>query len=479
MKIDKSSSKYNELLESMEKETDPELKKRFESLLLMIEYHNFHRVSRKIDVKKDKIKKWVDIYDKYGLNTLKADFWYNKATFYRGKKQFDKETEVLEKVIDLQPIDCFFGGSGKRYLTFTYLFLGLAYFELKKYDKVPLNLEKFLEEYPQQIGNYTQLSISYRETLNFSKAMYYFKKRLEIVSKIIEEFDKESFGLENWLKEKSKIQKEIEIIKKIKQLKIHKKLKTIDILTEKRRFQEALERLDEIKRIANDFDLKHLFDLIRIKANAIETEKKKEKLEEKLEKDLKIEEKFIQIDDLIEKGQFQGAIDLVNKIRIIANQNKLKNVSLQVKKKLDVIKIEENKIELSLLFNEIKVLTNEGKLAQASQKLKIIENRAKKLNLTQIIKKVENNRIIIIKKTILDLSIKFTRLQVAEISEESHIDQNFIVNTIKDMIKNKEIYAKYFDSTQAVAFDQQSNLKEIDRLMTTYEEWEKKEYDKL
>ena len=46
------------------------------------------------------------------------------------------------------------------------------------------------------------------------------------------------------------------------------------------------------------------------------------------------------------------------------------------------------------------------------------------------------------------------------------------------MIENKEIYAQYFSSTKSVAFNQQANIEEIDKLMATYKEWEEKEFEK-
>ena len=51
-------------------------------------------------------------------------------------------------------------------------------------------------------------------------------------------------------------------------------------------------------------------------------------------------------------------------------------------------------------------------------------------------------------------------------------DEELIINTIKEMIENKEIYADYFSSTKVVAFNQQAIIKDIDSLMKTYEQWE-------
>ena len=41
------------------------------------------------------------------------------------------------------------------------------------------------------------------------------------------------------------------------------------------------------------------------------------------------------------------------------------------------------------------------------------------------------------------------------------------------MIKKKEIYAEYFESTKSLVFDQQTNINEIDDLMKKFDEWEK------
>jgi len=98
---------------------------------------------------------------------------------------------------------------------------------------------------------------------------------------------------------------------------------------------------------------------------------------------------------------------------------------------------------------------------------------------------------IIIKKSILDLGTKFTRLQVPEIIERCKFKikgkytsdkigdyerkQRLVVSTINNMIGNKEIYAEFFYTTGTVVFNQQANIDEIDRLMDAYKDWEKKE----
>ena len=84
-----------------------------------------------------------------------------------------------------------------------------------------------------------------------------------------------------------------------------------------------------------------------------------------------------------------------------------------------------------------------------------------------------------IKRTVLDLGMKFARLQIAEISEVcGEKDEQLIIIVVEEMITNNEIYAQYFSSTKSVAFNQQANIDEIDKLMATYEDWEDKKVSK-
>ncbi|MCP6719435.1 MAG: hypothetical protein KJI71_04385 [Patescibacteria group bacterium] len=78
-----------------------------------------------------------------------------------------------------------------------------------------------------------------------------------------------------------------------------------------------------------------------------------------------------------------------------------------------------------------------------------------------------------IKNIILKLGTKFGRLQVIEIVEECKEEEHLIISTINQMIENKEIYAKYFESSKSIAFNQEANIDEIDKLMEQYKQWEK------
>ena len=143
----------------------------------------------------------------------------------------------------------------------------------------------------------------------------------------------------------------------------------------------------------------------------------------------------------------------------------------------------EKKKELKKKFPRIENLIQERKFPDAIVELKNIRNIARRYNLDEIISWVQKNLDIcnkhMIKKTVLELGTKFGRLQIAEISEECDIkDEQLIVDTVREMIDNKEIYAQYFSSTKSVAFDQQANIDEIDKLMATYKEWEEKKVEK-
>ncbi len=94
-------------------------------------------------------------------------------------------------------------------------------------------------------------------------------------------------------------------------------------------------------------------------------------------------------------------------------------------------------------------------------------------------KNVRNFEIRRIKMTFFDLTTKFSRFSITEISEKSGIkDESLIIKLIVEMIRNKEIYAEYFDVTKSVVFDQQANMREIDKLLDAFKEWEQEHFEK-
>jgi hypothetical protein len=83
-----------------------------------------------------------------------------------------------------------------------------------------------------------------------------------------------------------------------------------------------------------------------------------------------------------------------------------------------------------------------------------------------------------IKRKILDLSTKLTRVEVKEIAERVKTNRNLVKKVMRTMLENREVYGKYFSSSRALVFNQKVNIAEIDHLMTIYKDWEKNEFAK-
>jgi len=83
-----------------------------------------------------------------------------------------------------------------------------------------------------------------------------------------------------------------------------------------------------------------------------------------------------------------------------------------------------------------------------------------------------------IKKKILDLSVKLTRVEVKEISERVKVDNNAVKRVMKEMVQNEEVYGKFFSTSKALVFNQKANIVEIDNLMALYKDWEEREIGK-
>ena len=141
-------------------------------------------------------------------------------------------------------------------------------------------------------------------------------------------------------------------------------------------------------------------------------------------------------------------------------------------------------IELQSKILEIEELIKNMKYEDARTKLEKIREQATRYDLEEIIKLTERNLNLcnsrIIKKIVINLGMKFTRLEIIEIIEKTGIDdEELIINTITEMIENNEIYADYFSSTKVVAFNQQAIVKDIDSLMNTYKQWEVEKRSKI
>jgi len=252
-----------------------------------------------------------------------------------------------------------------------------------------------------------------------------------------------------------------------------KRFLAIKNLIQEELFSNAKKELNNIKEEAK----LHNLDETLKRANEILN------LCEKLEKNMELKKKFSAIKNLIQEQLFSEAKKELNDIKEKAKLHNLDEILKRVNEILNLCEKLEKKKELKKIFPKIENLIQERKFPDAIVELKNIRNIAKRYNFDKIISWVQNNLDIcnkhIIKKTVLKLGTKFARLQIAEISEECAVkDEQLIVDTVREMIDNKEIYAQYFSSTKSVAFDQQANIDEIDKLMATYKEWEEKKVEK-
>ncbi|MBD3214453.1 MAG: hypothetical protein GF311_17710 [Candidatus Lokiarchaeota archaeon] len=69
-----------------------------------------------------------------------------------------------------------------------------------------------------------------------------------------------------------------------------------------------------------------------------------------------------------------------------------------------------------------------------------------------------------IKKKVLELGIMYPRLEIREISEKCNGFPDVVINIVKEMIDNGEIYAEYFKNSKSITFNKLANINEMDGL---------------
>lgn len=137
--------------------------------------------------------------------------------------------------------------------------------------------------------------------------------------------------------------------------------------------------------------------------------------------------------------------------------------------------------EIEAKIKEGEQLKKEGKLINAEnifkeqlENAKSISNNSKKEQISKKIREyLKPLQIPKIKNILKELASKHTRLQVMDIIDKCGEDEELIITTIQEMITNREISAEYFETSKAVAFIPQIDVEDIDRLMKTFDDWEK------
>ena len=92
---------------------------------------------------------------------------------------------------------------------------------------------------------------------------------------------------------------------------------------------------------------------------------------------------------------------------------------------------------------------------------------------SMLTKHIYKTRINKTKSIILNLGFQFARLKVSDIVEKCGEQEDLIISIIQDMVKNREISAKYFKTSKDIAFNPEIDVEEIDNLIKSFEDWEK------
>jgi parallel beta-helix repeat protein len=165
-------------------------------------------------------------------------------------------------------------------------------------------------------------------------------------------------------------------------------------------------------------------------------------------------------------------------VEVIQKKNLKKDMKREKKLKREVLKrerLEQRRVEKERMQRELqeKELEKQRMMKELREKERLEKERLEQQRL-----EIKRKKISTIKKIVLELGTKFGRVQVVEIAEECGEDKDLIIKTVKDMIEGNEIHAKYFESSKSIAFDQQANIDELDKLMDQYKKWEEEEFEK-
>jgi len=221
--------------------------------------------------------------------------------------------------------------------------------------------------------------------------------------------------------------------------------------------------------------------------------KKGKRERERLEsQENEIKQELVKIHHLINENKFIEYIKKLEECKRTAERvdftpliREIDSLTLKAK---SLIKKKKQEIKKDLV--KIQSLLDEKKFNEYIKKLEEYKKITEREGFTSLIKETDSLllnakshfkefKIYKIKKTVLDLGTKFTRLKIIEIAEKCGLkDQQVIIDTVLNMIEKNEIYADYFSISKSIAFNQQANIEEIDRLMAAYKDWEDKKVRK-
>ena len=459
--------KYEEAIKSDKRAVDLKPKKAIYLHNLAVPYFNLKDYNNAIIY----LEKALNLYENKGQNlTNECNFYQLLALSYFNLKNYDKAIKYNKKIIDLKPNDA---------LAFNRI--GACYHNLGDFKTVIEFYEKSIELSTWDNINclkdsdlaltWLNLGKVYKNKIKYEEACKCFKKAIEIQPNLPEAW----YHLGNvYDLVKHKYKKAIECFNKAIELDkkhINSWIEMGDCYNKLKQFREAIECSKVIFKLSPNNAADRIISTKILHAAKKEENKQLKELKAKLTK-------------FMEKGEelevYDKALKLINKSPFVSDlKQKIKEIKL---KSDDIVSI-----EIKRMMDRAKELIKELKFDKTiniygriiSKAKSMYDNKLKDNFIADIELKTKQARISKIKSTILNLGTKYGRLQIKEIAEECRENDSLIESTVIEMIKLNEIYAKYFDSSKAVAFDLQANIDDIDKLMGKYKEWEKEDKDKI
>ncbi len=333
------------------------------------------------------------------------------------------------------------------------------WFKLGKSNSIIGNTEEAYKNFNKALSINSNHEESKREIAKISEWKTEFQelvKRNELKAKSAMKWFKEANNFLNF----QNLRQVVECFKEI--IRIDPSIEIIyswigDLLVDLKNYSEALLYYDKALEI-NDYMLDVLFS----KGNAITTyllENKKTPLF-----NVKSEELIYKGKVLTQSEAFDIALECYNKIiNTYPNSVKVwynKGLLYEYVKNYDEANICAEKLSD---IDPNQKLDYDLKFNKNSRELSLAENLYKGISEEKGLRKsYDQNQLSIIKNFILDAGCKYSRLHIDEIGEKCKIgNRQLIIDTVLKMIKDKEIYANYFQSSNFIAFEIQANLQNI------------------
>ena len=173
--------------------------------------------------------------------------------------------------------------------------------------------------------------------------------------------------------------------------------------------------------------------------------------------------------------KFDRAKEMIEKLQKEEEYFPFVDLYSQLKEDLIGLKKEEIKYQR----NHIQTMIQDSEFSEAYENVNGLIEDCMQEGFSSLLKELRKDIILIkkmeIKKKVVELGTSFNRLLVKEVAEDCEVcdieDSDKIVRVVNEMIEEGEIFAKYFQSSQAIVFNQQANIKALKDLDDQFESW--------